>query len=360
MHSTTVKNTMKTKGILPLCAVFVFLTACRESQMGASDKGRPRDWPETAPQAACVASPTPECVFEMASDAARRIEVQNPRDHALAQIIESEAETGHIALAEKTLDGIQDRNAKDIALKSIAWAIAKSGDIARALQIAQDITNDSFVRDALYSQIAQTQATSGNLPEAYRTFSLITTEMFRLEASERLTRIFRGTPDPPSAPYAPSPKRGQAEAEALILSEPRLSLALEAANRLSDPFLKGQALSAIAIAYANAGDRQSALKVAMQIEPAYAPSNTRDTTREATIYRIAAIQIEKNDRPAALAIADSLDGNDRSIAMFEIAQEELRIDLFANAIDAARMVLRPDLRATIFKEIARTLSRNLK
>ena len=81
-----------------------------------------------------------------------------------------------------------------------------------------------------------------------------------------------------------------------------------------------------------------------------------------TIAEIAGIQAENGDRAEAVATADILGDARRDNAFVAIAEGEMgnRRVLPTHAIETARTVQRPDLRAKVFMEIASELARRLE
>jgi len=329
----------------------VFAPPCLIVSQIATAGDRKDGLPESSAQV-CVAAPTPDCLFRLAVDAARKHDSENQRDNALAEIVESEAAVSRLDLARMTLGEIVETGPRARASAAIAIGAAKSGDFGTALTIASMLDNRLSERDALYARIAAIQKLTGDIAAANQTVSLIETETWRRDAIDRLARITQAQPE--IAPmHTPQMRRGQAATEALVHNAPTLVDALSAARKRKDRDEKAEALSLIALLYARAGDRKVALRVARSIEePAYSCFKTCDARRDASIWQIAAIQVDLRDRSGALEVADSLDANSRNVALAYIVEAQLRNDRLSDAIDTALLIRRADLRTTAFRKIA--------
>lgn len=333
-----------------LLAIFV------ASGSDAAAKG----WHETPAQTACFAAPTSDCLFDVATAAAHEMDREDLRDHMIADIVAGEVEVGRMASARKAAGSIVDANSRELAFSSIAIGEARAGDFDAALRTARGIDNRVSARDALYARISKVQATAGDLAAARRTAALIESDTWKQEAAKVLTRVSRGAQPPTPRQYPNLLRRGQREAESLVGGAASLDAALHAAAGIDESGAKAEAFGAVARAYARRGDRQNALRVARQIAgPGFLDCvKACHDARAAAIMGIAVIEIERNDRPAALDIAERLDHTERDIALAKIADAEIGQSKLPDAIETARLILRADLRATALLKVAVALAKS--
>ena len=130
----------------------------------------------------CLSSPTVDCLFEIALQSAKKIEVADDRASALHSIAAAQAKAGHSGDAKNTFANalqaakkIGRTKSRADALRDIAAAFAEAGHsgdakntFANALRTAEKI-EDTLFRDSALSDIAIAFANAGFFPNALRT-----------------------------------------------------------------------------------------------------------------------------------------------------------------------------------------------
>ena len=221
----------------------------------------------------CRAAPEPRCVIEEALAAARNISEQSSRSLALRDIAEAQARAGDIPGAIATAREIADPYHRSRALMSIAGAQAHAGDrqasgrtFASALATAREIVDRQSRSWALMS-IAGAQARAGDIPGAIGTSREISDPESRSRALRDIAEA--------------QARAGDRQASARTFAS-----ALATAREIADPYHRSRALSAIAEAEASARDGINSRLIGMAFEAI--DGLTTPNARAAALARAAA------------------------------------------------------------------------
>jgi hypothetical protein len=350
--------------------------------------------PPTDLETSCFASPTTTCLFKVAIASAQDVPERRRRDRMLAAIAQRAAAAAELDIASETAEIIRDHGYRDAAHSALAGGVAKAGRFDQALTTAARIRNTIW-RDSAYMEVAIAAAKAKKVGTAQQTASLIASAGFREQTLGRVQDIVQNGGEDEA--YARVSLPAEREAITLVQGAANAHAALEMAHNLTDPAVKIEALALIAETRAKAGDVETALRIAQEIDPEascvgtcverhdlpirvtvgdsetalriareIAPHKSCvgvcDTRRDLTIADIAGIQAENGDRAGAFATVGILGDATRDIALVAIAESEMGDHkvMPTRAIETATAVQRPDLRAKVFTEIASELARRLE
>lgn len=290
-------------------------------------------------------SPVGEWVRTALEEAhAAAVEIEDPyhRAQALAQIAEAEVVADQADRARETLEkaaaatgNVRMQPLAAWALHDIAFALAKTDDLAGAEATAERIT-DSTLRDAVLAHIAEAHRTAGDLVAAIAAARKISNTERQGRALREVVSKQISMGDLAGALLtARSIVHGQQNALALgdvaiaEAKEGNLEVARSLAMRIRDTAFRARALSEIAAAQAEGGDVAGAMKLAEEIrEP---------LPRAEAFARIAAVRSRRgtNSHEAfayALRTAQSARSSPaRAVALIEIARAQVSARDFSGA-----------------------------
>lgn len=211
------------------------------------------------------------------------------RVEALVATAEAQAQIGNVPGAIKTAVGVGNLHAKAEGLRKISIVQARAGDLKGALETAATIVDERMKAQALKG-IATARAEAGDREGALQTAAGIRDPYLMAGALRKI---------------AVAPPILKDRTAALDL----LGQALNSARTIQDENEKVDAVGAIALAYAEAGDVPGAVKTVSTIEGIFAGKpfpDTAVTTKAEALRGIAIAQAKAGDIRGALQTARSI------------------------------------------------------
>ena len=333
-------------------------------------------------------------LFRQARAVAESIGDVESRASALSKVAQTLAQAGDRAAATQVawqalapLEAFQDVESYAQALKGSVDALAQAGDkeaLRQALAAAQALTDEEHRARAIgwvARALAQVNDSEG-AGQALAAAQALKGEEHRARALGWLAHALADLGDRETAlrvarqSLAAAVKIDQEEARASALGrlthplarlgdQEGLRLVLDAAGRLGDKWCATRALGWVAAALAEAGDRESALRVARQaLAAAKAVRARKDKPRALQFVAQLLVQVgDKESLEQVLAEKAIGDDADRAVVRRMIAQALVQAGDRPAAIEAARQALAAaeaiddqDTQADLLGEVAQTLA----
>lgn len=258
------------------------------------------------------------------------------RSAGLDRLAMAQAMAGDLDAARATVDQvlewslkIEDKNRRQLSLRSSAWHQAKAGDVPGALVLFRALENaPAWMRAFVLSEIAGEQAKKGDLAGARATMTSANAEAKRVEAvvkemeahPERAEKgpPVRGGDNSPSARYARQVVQVRSELNAVRMAQVRglaplaeaeakagqieaarawLKQARAIADELDDDW-RPAPLAQIAMAQKKVGD-QDAAEATLALAVATARTLSAPSQRPVGLARVATEQVDAGDRAGA-------------------------------------------------------------
>ena len=299
----------------------------------------------------CVVEPNYDCAMSFALFVAQGAEYPDDRGKALRGIAEAQAKTGDIEGALATARNIENADDRAWALQDIAEAQAKAGDIDGAFTTARGI-EDTDRRALTLVGIARLQAETGDVEDALVTAKGIDEAIYRARALSGIAREQAMAGDIKEA-FATARSIDDAGYRAMAMSgvakvQGNIEGAFAMARGIDDADYRGTALAVLAVAQAKTGDINGALAMARSIDDA----DYRGTAL--ALAGIAVAQAKTGDINGALAMARSIDNATiRAWALGGIAKTQAKEGNIKGALAMARSIDNADYRGTALVDIAK-------
>jgi tetratricopeptide (TPR) repeat protein len=245
----------------------------------------------------------------------------------------------NIEFAERLITTIQDKNYRATALRLIAQAQIKSGQVTQAIetlaqakQTAQELANDNHRGDAL-SRIAQAQAAIGQIEQAEQTIRAITDEFYRAAALGWITQA-------------------QIESGQVKQAKQALAQAKKTAHEISRKFYRAAALGWIAVVQTKIGQVEQAGQTFAQAKKT-AREIFNEKHRAVALQRIAQAQATAGQVEQAKQTAREINNeNYHDGALRLIAQAQIESGQVEQAKQTVRETTNKNHRAAILRLIA--------
>jgi tetratricopeptide (TPR) repeat protein len=245
------------------------------------------------------------------------------KDWALWKLAAALADAHKWKLADEVLGRLSDVKWRSMALRDVAGAKAKFGDIVGALSMVRQIPYGSD-RVAIHVAVAVYQYQHQRVEEAKRTLKNAMAEAVNVPEDWGRTQAYINVVE------------GHMRIGDIVSALAILDQALADRRRISDGFYKAVSLNEVAEAFAKIGDTDRAISLA-ESEPA-------GKDRDRAYRSIAPAVAELNGPKAVKTVQDIGDRVTRFNALRAVARVQARQGRFADAVRTSKLIVNDRLR----------------
>jgi tetratricopeptide (TPR) repeat protein len=303
-----------------LVAVFVSSTEIRAAQSETSERAQAR---------------------RLLLEASRLIDEvpESQRSSAVANIASQLSRSGDLEDALTVSQSQKNSDDQDLATGLIAWNLVQQGNVRQALMLVESISNEQN-REGQYAQLAALLAEKGDLTGALRIAQMSREPQGRVSILVQIAQ-----------------RKARSENKDVAGAAEVLQQAMEIAEELvQENASNGNLLSQIATTQSEVGDRVGALRTLSELS-AIAHQYAGPEGNGLLLHLLGCAQAQVGDLVGAQQTHEELTlksnlGSNSDMVLMNIAEQQVKQGLMADALQSADRISDNDLRSATLREVA--------